>query len=111
MLKNLPDRKEKASSIADKLGQHKEHLSHGRTIGIEKGKELGLIIKDLRESPELRSEVWRLYCLIELLFDRSQNVKLYENSIGTSWARNFIEQIIQIPIPPPQVPPPAQPHS
>jgi len=111
MLKNLPDKKEKASSIADKLGEHKEYLSHGRTIGIEKCKDLGLNIKDLRESPELRDEVWRLYCLIELLFDRSTNVKLFENSIGTSWARNFAEQVIQIPILPPQVPPPVQPHS
>ncbi|MDI7261830.1 MAG: ATP-dependent Clp protease proteolytic subunit [Thermodesulfobacteriota bacterium] len=111
MLKNLPDRREKASFIADKLGDHKEYLSHGRTIGIEKCKGLGLNIKDLREIPELRFEAWRLYCLIELLFDRSTNVKLYENSIGTSWARNFAEQVIQIPIPPPQFPPPDQPRS
>jgi hypothetical protein len=110
MLKNVSDRKEKASFIADKLAEHKEYLSHGRTIGIEKCKELGLNIKDLRESPELRNEAWRLYCLIELLFDRTPNVKLFENSTGTSWARNFMEQIIQVPIPPPQTPAPVQPH-
>ncbi len=111
MLKGLPDKKEKAAFIAGKLGEHKEYLSHGRTIGIQRCKELGLIIKNLKEIPPLRDELWRLYCLIEILFDRTQIVKLFENSHGTSWARNFIEQIVQIPIAPPQGPPMAQPPS
>lgn len=103
MLKDLSDRKDKAEFIAEKLGDHKEYLSHRRTLGIQKCKDLGLVIRDLRETPDLRKEAWTLYCLIELYFDRSQCVKLFENSHGTSWARNFAEQVIQIPVlPPPQ---------
>jgi hypothetical protein len=51
MLKSQTDKKEKASSIADKLGEHKEYLSHGRAIGIEKCKDLGLNIKDFKGKP------------------------------------------------------------
>lgn len=111
MLKDIPDRKVKAASIAEKLGEHKEYLSHGRTIGIRQCKEMGLVVKDLREIPELRDELWKLYCLIEILFDRTPMVKLFENSRGTSWGRNFIEQMIQIPIPLPQEAPSTQPPS
>lgn len=111
MLKDSPDKKEKAAYIAKKLGEHKEYLSHGRTIGIRQCKELGLVVKDLRDMPQLRDELWKLYCLIEILFDRSTMVKIFENSRGTSWARNFIEQIFQIPIGPPQGPPVSQPPS
>jgi hypothetical protein len=111
MLKDITDKKEKAAYIAEKLGEHKENLSHGRTIGIRQCKELGLVVKDLRNVPQLRDELWKLYCLIEILFDRTPMVKLFENSRGTSWARNFIEQIVQFPIAPPQGPPVSQPPS
>ena len=109
MFKDLPDKKEKAVFIAEKLGEHKEYLSHGRTIGIQRANELGLNIKDLREMPTLRDELWKLYCLIEILFDRSPMVKLFENSRGTSWARHFVNQMVQVPIVPPQGPPATQP--
>jgi len=105
MLKDLPNNTEKAKDIAEKLSNHKELLSHGRTIGIQQCKEFGLIVNDLRDMPQLRDELWRLYCLIEILFDRTPMVKLFENSRGTSWSRNYIEQIVQIPAAPPSGPP------
>jgi len=71
MLKDMPDKKEKAKSIAEKLGKHKEYLSHEHPIGIQQCKKMGLVIKDLREIPQLRDELWKLYCLIEILFDRT----------------------------------------
>ncbi len=110
MFKDLEDKADKAKFIAGKLGDHKEYLSHGRTLGIDKCKDLGLKINDLRGMPDLRNEAWRLYCLIELYFDRTQSVKLFENSIGTSWSRNFVQQIVQIPVPQPQqIAPPQMP--
>jgi len=105
MLKDLPNNTEKAKDIAEKLSNHKELLSHSRTIGIQQCKEFGLIVNDLRDMPQLRDELWQLYCLIEILFDRTTMVKLFENSRGTSWARTYIEQIVQIPAAPPSGPP------
>jgi len=97
MLKMVPKNKKKAKNIAKKFAKHKIHLSHARTIGIEKCEKFGLDVKDLRKMPELRKELWRLYCLIEILFDRSTAVKLFENSHGTSWARHYVQRVIQVP--------------
>lgn len=107
MFKDLSDRTKRAKQIAEKLSSHQENLSHGRTIGIRKAQEWGLAIRDLRKKPELRKNLWDLYCLIELYFDRTPAVKLFENSRGVSWARNYQEQMLQIPI---QVPIPQAPQ-
>ncbi|MBC7318650.1 serine protease [Candidatus Bipolaricaulota bacterium] len=101
MFRGLPDGKERARRIAKKLSSHQENLSHGRTIGIRKAQEWGLIVRDFREEPELRKYIWELYCLIELYFDRTLAVKLFENSRGVSLAVNYPEQVLQIPGPPP----------
>lgn len=110
MFRGLPDGKERARRIAEKLSSHQENLSHGRTIGIRKAQEWGLIIRDFREEPELRKHVWKLYCLIELYFDRTPAVKLFENSRGVSWARHYQEQVLQIPVLPPVPPSPQEPQ-
>ena len=107
MFRGLPDGKERAKRIAEKLSSHQENLSHARTIGIRKAQEWGLIIRDLRERPALRRYLWNLYCLIELYFDRTPAVKLFENSRGVSWARHYQEQVLQIPVPTP-VPQPSE---
>lgn len=105
MLKDTSDKAEKAKMISTRLAAHDEYLSHARTININRCKELGLIIQDLRDNLPLRSLLWKLYCLIELFFDRSPAVKLFENSHGVSWQRSFHEQIVQIPVPVPRQPP------
>ncbi len=82
MFQNDKDAKDKSSKIAEHLADHREYLSHGRPVRIDDVKKLDLKIKDLRDSPELRREVWELYCILEILLDRSPVVKLYENSNG-----------------------------
>lgn len=96
MFKKLPDKKKKAKHVVAKLSSHKEDLSHGRPIGIQKAKKFGLIITDLRDFPDLRKKLWDLYCSIELYFDRTRAVKLFENSRGVSWARNFAHRVVQL---------------
>jgi len=107
MLKDLPNKKKKAKQIARKLSSHKQNLSHGRPIGIRKAKKFGLIITDLRNLPDLRKKLWELYCSIELYFDRTPAVKLFENSRGVSWARNFagVQLVPQLLPQAPQQPP------
>ena len=87
--------KKKAAEIAKKLSSHKEYLSHGRPIKIRDAQELGLKIRDFRTEEKLRDKIWSLYCVIELLLDRSPIIKLYENNQGA-----FL--IKQIPIQRPQ---------
>jgi ATP-dependent protease ClpP protease subunit len=114
MLKSTPDMKDLASQIAEELSDHTRFLSHQRPIGIKKAMDLGLNVTNLATLPKLRELVWKLYCTIELHFDRSNAVKLFENSRGVSYQRNFVVQQISIPFPiapipgqpnPPAVPP------
>lgn len=107
MLRNDPKRKSKADKIAKRLADHKRNLSHGRSIGIQEVKAIGINVNDLRDNSVLRAALWELYCLIELYFDRTPAVKLFENSKGVSWARNF-GQVLSVQMPPQAPPPPAQ---
>lgn len=94
MFNGEKDAQKKAVNIAKKLSDHKEYLSHGRPIKIKDAQELGLKIKDLRTEEKLKDKIWSMYCVIELLLDRSPIIKLYENNKGAF----LIKQIpIQIP--------------
>jgi len=110
MLKEAENRYELAQEIAEKLSNHSEHLSHSRSIGINKAIEMGLKLEDLRNTPELRNALWSLYCSIELYFGRTSAVKLFENSKGVSWSRNVQEMVAQL-IQAPPIPPPSPPKT
>jgi len=98
MFKAKPRRKQVAGKLAKTLADHKRYLSHARGIRIAEAKELGLDVLDLRDRGELRDKVWSLYCVIELLFDRTPIMKLYESSKGVLLLK-------QIPVMP------TQPHN
>lgn len=72
----------KAKRIAKQLANHKKYLSHGRPIKIDDVQKLGINVRDLRKEPQLRNNIWSLYCATEILLDRSPIMKLYENSNG-----------------------------
>lgn len=93
MFREYENAKNKAGEIAKKLSNHKEYLSHGRPIKIKDAQKLGLIVKDLRKESELRKKIWSLYCVIELLLDRSPIIKLYENSNGVFLVKQIPIQI------------------
>ena len=79
----------KAEAIAKDLADHKKYLSHGRPVRIMDAKNLGLKITDLRDYADLRVRVWELYCILEILLDRSLIIKLYENNKGVFLAKNI----------------------
>lgn len=107
MFKNLPDKQQRAELVTKELSDHRLYLSHGRTIGIQKAKEIGLIVRNLRKRQELRKLLWKLYCSLELYFDRVPAAKLYENAQGVSWARLF-QPVPMMPMPqPPEQPQPS----
>ncbi|MFH1968512.1 MAG: hypothetical protein ABIJ84_03945 [bacterium] len=96
---------ELAKEISSHFLEHDDHKSHARPITISKAKEWKLDVEDMRENKELRDKVWKLYCAIELFFDRSAAVKLYENAYGTSLMKNFPQpQVILQGPPPPNMP-------
>jgi len=88
---------QKAGEIAKNLADHKKYLSHSRPIGINEAKEIGIKVIDLRDNQPLRTRVWELYCVLEILLDRSPIIKLYENSNGVVLLRNIPIQQSMIP--------------
>lgn len=99
MFAGRPDAAEKAKSIAHELSDYREFLSHGRPIGLDKALQMRLVVEDLATTPKLRNLVWQLYCRIELHFDRSPFIKLYESETFSFGKRVPREQVIQIPLP------------
>jgi len=97
----LPGDKNSATvdKIVEYFASHASTLSHGRAIGIDKCKELGLKVIDLREdgNTELREKLWELWCVYELHFERTPVHKIYENSSGCTLNKQAAVQIIQVP--------------
>lgn len=84
-------------TIRDYFASHSATLSHGRSIRIDKCKELGLVITDLRTKEDLSNKIWKLWCLYELHFERSPAHKIYENSEGCTLNKSQQQPQIQIP--------------
>ncbi len=85
---------EKAEDIAKDLADHKKYLSHGRPIRLSDAQRMGVKVVDLRDNKDLRNKVWELYCIMEILFDRSPAIKIYENSKGVFLVKNVPFQMI-----------------
>lgn len=83
----------KAERIAKKLSSHKDFLSHARSINVEDAISLEIKVKDIRKELALKDSVWNLYCIIELLLDRTPIIKLYENSEGVFLIKQIPMQI------------------
>ena len=66
----------KASKISEKLCNHMDWHTHGRSLKIEDLKE-ELLIEDIDEDPELANVVYRIKTVIRLIFDTSTDFKLY----------------------------------
>ena len=75
---------EKIEQIVSYFGSRSETLSHSRPILIDKCIELGVKVADMRKSNKksLAGNLWRLWCLYEIHFERSSAYKVYENSKG-----------------------------
>jgi len=87
MFAGEPDAADKAQRIANYFADHNLHKSHARTIRINQVIAQGVKVLDMRQDQKLRDLVWRLYCAIDLLFERTLIVKLFENPHGVNWSR------------------------
>lgn len=104
MFEGRREKEELSKEISGHFLEHDDHKSHARPITISKAKEWKLDVEDMRENKDLRDRVWKLYCAIELFFDRSAAVKLYENAYGTSLMKNFPQAQVILQGHPPNIP-------
>ena len=77
------DRLERASEIADKLANHSDWLTHGRSIKIEDLRAMRLLITDYSELPDLADAIRRYFILLQMTFAGPQGVyKVFETPVS-----------------------------
>lgn len=82
MFSTDPDRDHKSASIADWLGNAKEHKTHGRPISIEQARGKGLRIERLEDDQELQERVLSVFHATMVTFQVTPCVKMVENQDG-----------------------------
>jgi len=108
MFAGQDDARKKASGIAEELGSQSRFLSHGRRIGIQHLKDLGVKVANLADDAQLQKAVWELYTAISLTFEFTGAFKLFENGHGDALIR--LVQTLKLPLPQP-LPPQPRPDS
>jgi len=98
-----PERRQaRAEEIADKLANHSEWRSHGRSIKRETLVNLGLKIINIEENERLSEIVHRIHVVLRLLFDSSSVFKIFMDA-NSSIRRHAVERQdanIAPPVPP-----------
>lgn len=69
-------KEKRASEISEKLCNHMDWHTHGRSLKMEDLKE-ELLIEDIDQNPKLADIVYRIKTVIRLIFDTSTDYKLY----------------------------------
>lgn len=88
MFAGREDAAERAQKIADALGEHGVHLTHGRPLGKEYLRdELGLEIDNLEDDQELQDRVLTVYHAFMHTFMGTGAAKLIENHVGRAWVK------------------------
>jgi len=72
----------KSTSIAEWLGDAKEHKTHGRPISIAQAREKGLVVESLEDDQELQERVLSVFHAIMVTFQVTGCVKMVENQNG-----------------------------
>jgi hypothetical protein len=107
------DKAKRAAEIADKLCNHSEWLSHGRSIKMADLRGIGLEITDYSTDPELVDAIRRYHVLLQMTFDTTGIYKVFETSQSQIY-RFAVSQQIQLGLPgifpvPPAIPPAGPP--
>ncbi|HUW71304.1 MAG TPA: serine protease [bacterium] len=82
MFKDDQNKTEKAKDISSWLGNNKELLSHGRSIGYDEARKHGLKIKLLEDDQKLQELVLSLFHATVATFQKTTCVKIVENHMG-----------------------------
>lgn len=83
---------ETSNAIANRLSNHTLFKSHGRHIGIDEARALGLRITALETDQTLQDLVLSVFHCVTQTLDATQAVKIIENHMGFA----FIKQVAQV---------------
>lgn len=102
MFKGSPEKGDAIEAAVSFFSDYDTHRTHNRALTYNKIKHLNLNISLAHQ--ELSSLMREAHILFEGFFNMTPFVKIYENSSGLSWGKQF--QTVMQPISPQQLPPP-----
>lgn len=100
-----PDRQGKAAVVAAALANHALFKSHGRFIGREQSRNLGLTVEDLEADPDLQDLVLSIFHATTHTFNATGALKIIENHQGKAFVKAQQVTRVALPIGQPQLPP------
>ncbi len=98
MLREDPEANKKSLDIADWFADYESFRSHGRRVGREQAREIGVVVSDLESNPELQDAVLSVHHATMHTFSGTPAVKIIENHLGRAWIRS---SSIGMPLPTP----------
>ena len=112
MLSAEPDANDKARRIANWFADYESFNSHGRRVGRDQARQIGVKVSDLEDSGDLQDAVLSVHHATMHTFAGTSAQKIIENHHGRAWVRMHGPEI-QIPaIAIPSIPsPPNEPSS
>jgi hypothetical protein len=81
---------EKAKAIANHFNDASVHLSHGRRIGRDEARGVGVVVEDLEDDQKLQEAVLTLYHLMTITFEQGLSAKMISGSSGGRWIKNWV---------------------
>lgn len=80
---------EKVNSIIEKLSNHKETFSHGRHLGIDEIKNIGLKVEQLEDDQKLQDLVLSVHHSTIISITQTKALKITENNVGKSFIQSL----------------------
>jgi hypothetical protein len=84
-----PRAKAKAKKAARHFNDAAGHKSHGRRVGRDEARLVGLNIKDLEDDQDLQDEVLTVYHLMTIAFEMTPAVKMIASNHGRRWVKTL----------------------
>ncbi len=93
-MKNAP--RKKVETAVEFFGDWDLHKSHGRSIGVEAARQIGIPATLLTGS--LADLIRSLYHQYVFFFEKTHFCKVFENARGIAWGRHYAQEVINIPL-------------
>lgn len=88
MLRDAPDREDKANRIVEELTDHSLTLSHARHLSATRCKSMGLVVEMLEEDQDLQEAVLSAHHACTLTLAQTGAFKIIENHLGIAFIRS-----------------------
>lgn len=97
MLSGAPDPQGESEKIAQWFADYESFHSHGRRVGLEQAREIGVNVTELESDSLLQDAVLSVHHATMHTFSGTPASKIIENHLGRAWVR--ISQTIRIGMP------------